>query len=105
MVGNISPIDKMIKGIEPIVPKQAQPAAEDAGSPGGFGAMLRDQLDSVVDLHNKAGAMQQDFLMGKVDDISEVVLAVQKADLALNFAIELRNKVVEAYQEISRTQL
>ena len=49
--------------------------------------------------------MQQALAAGQIDDLSQVVLAVQKADLALNFALQLRNKVVEAYQEITRMQV
>jgi len=49
--------------------------------------------------------IQQQFTAGQIDDINQVILAVQKADLALNFALALRNKVIEAYQEISRMQI
>jgi flagellar hook-basal body complex protein FliE len=98
----ITPIDRVIHGVEPVAQRpQAGP------EPGGesFAALLRQQLDELVNLQDDAARMQQALAAGQVDDLSQVVLAVQKADLALNFALQLRNKVVEAYQEITRMQV
>lgn len=75
------------------------------GSEPGFVNILRSQLDQLIELQNQAEAMQQALIAGEADNFHEVLLSVQKADLALNFALELRNKVVEAYQEISRMQI
>lgn len=102
--GAISPIDKAIRAIDPIITQKSQPSGNEVGGPG-FGQILLDQLRGVTELQNQAEAIQQDFVAGKVDSMTDVIMAVQKADLALTFAIELRNKVIEAYQEISRTQL
>lgn len=102
--GAISPIDKAIRAIDPIIAQKPQLAVNEVGGQG-FGQILLDQLRGVTELQNQAEAIQQDFVAGKVDSLTDVIMAVQKADLALTFAIELRNKVIEAYQEISRTQL
>jgi flagellar hook-basal body complex protein FliE len=103
--GSISPIDRMIRGVEPVQARQLQQAAG-AGLPAdGFVKELRGALDEMIELQNEAEHMQQELAAGRITDINQVVLAVQKADLALNFALELRNKVVEAYQEVSRMQL
>jgi flagellar hook-basal body complex protein FliE len=107
--GGIGPVDWRFRPIEPIEPPGPQAAqrsplqATDAG--GDFVAVLRGQLDQVIELQNEAEALQQQLAAGQIDDINQVVLAVQRADLALNFALELRNKVIEAYQEISRMQI
>lgn len=103
--GSISPIDRMIRGVEPVQAKQAQQAAQAAVPTDGFVKELRGALDEMIELQNEAEHMQQELAAGRITDINQVVLAVQKADLALNFALELRNKVVEAYQEVSRMQL
>ncbi len=102
--GAISPIDKMISGIDPIIAQKQPPLGAEVGGKE-FGQILLDQLRGVTELQNQAEAIQQDFVAGKVGSMTDVIMAVQKADLALTFAIELRNKVIEAYQEISRTQL
>ena len=70
-----------------------------------FVSILRGQMDELVNLQDNAAQMQQALAAGQIDDLSQVVLAVQKADLALNFALQLRNKVVEAYQEVTRMQV
>ncbi len=107
MEGGIKPTDWRLTPIEPLTPTRAnlepQGAAE-AGAPD-FVDVLRGQLDQLVELQNEADLMQQQLATGELEDINRVVLAVQKADLALSFALELRNKVVEAYQEISRMQI
>lgn len=108
MEGGIGPVDWRLDPIEPLAavrPGQQQP--EGASQPGApdFVDVLRGQLDQLVELQNEADLMQQQLAAGQIEDINQVVLAVQKADLALSFALELRNKVVEAYQEISRMQI
>jgi len=98
----IGPIDRSIARVEPL---SAGPAASEQPGQGGFLNVLREQLDQLVALQQEAAGMQQALATGQVDDLTQVVLAVQKADLALNFALQLRNKVIEAYQEISRMQI
>ena len=70
-----------------------------------FARVLREQMDQLIELQNTAEQAQQDLLAGRSENVLEVVMAVQQADIALNFAIELRNKVIESYMEISRMQI
>jgi flagellar hook-basal body complex protein FliE len=107
MESGIRPLDWRFQPIEEIVElssraQQQKQAEEDGPS---FVDMLRGQLDQVIDLQNEAEHLQQELAAGRIDDVNQVILAVQKADLALAFTLELRNKVIEAYQEISRMQL
>lgn len=46
--------------------------------------------------------MVQKLAVGEVDDISTVVLSVQRAELALRMITEVRNKLVDAYQQLAR---
>jgi flagellar hook-basal body complex protein FliE len=107
MNSGINPLDWRFQPIEAIVDlgpqaRQQEQAENDAPS---FVDMLRSQLDQVIDLQNEAEHLQQELAAGRIDDVNQVILAVQKADLALAFTLELRNKVIEAYQEISRMQI
>lgn len=102
---SITPIDRTIAAIQPL---SAPPALEAGRMPEGsasFVGLLREQLNQMVQLQDNAESMQQQLAAGQITDVNQVVLAVQKADLALNFALQLRNKVIEAYQEISRMQI
>ncbi|WP_347491392.1 flagellar hook-basal body complex protein FliE [Desulfoscipio sp. XC116] len=47
----------------------------------------------------------KDFLTGEVQDLHTVMIAMEEAKLTLQLAVEVRNKVIEAYQEISRMQI
>jgi flagellar hook-basal body complex protein FliE len=101
MVTGVSPIDAAISAVQPLVPGAAQPTSDGPA----FADLLRQQLDQAVNLSQDAEQAQQQFAAGQITDVNQVVMAMSKADLALTFALELRNKVLDAYQEINRTQV
>lgn len=70
-----------------------------------FGDYLVDVLKKTNDLQLDADRENALLAAGQIDDISEVVLASQKADLALQLTLQLRNRAVSAYQEIMRMQV
>lgn len=70
-----------------------------------FGQLLSDALDSVNTLQHQADQASTDLATGKVEDISQVVIATEKATVALQLTIQLRNKVLESYQEMMRMQV
>jgi flagellar hook-basal body complex protein FliE len=47
----------------------------------------------------------QEFALGQSQDLHEVVVASEKADISLRFLLQLRNKMLEAYQEMMRMQM
>lgn len=70
-----------------------------------FGEYLNSALMKVTDLENQAGQLKQDFALGKTDNIPEVLIAGEKANIALQFTMQIRNKVIDAYSEIMRMQI
>jgi flagellar hook-basal body complex protein FliE len=66
----------------------------------GFQNALLQSLDGLQDQIGSADQLTNDYLTGRTDDINSVVLAVEKADLALTFALRLRSKALDAYQSI-----
>lgn len=70
-----------------------------------FGEYLGAALKKTNDLQNQAKKMDMALAAGQVDDISQVVLATEKAGVALQLTMQIRNKAVEAYQEIMRMQV
>lgn len=78
------------------------PAAGKAS--GGFGEALGQALEAVDSAQKRADSITADFAAGKVEDVHSVVIALNEADLSLRLALEVRNKVVEAWQDISRMQ-
>lgn len=72
---------------------------------GGFGKVLNNAIDKLNQAEIKADETMQSFLVGELQDIHQVTIAMQEAKLTMQLAVEVRNKIVEAYQEISRMQL
>lgn len=70
-----------------------------------FGQFFKEAMDGVNDLQVKAEQASVDLATGKIDDISQVVIAAEKATVALQLAIQVRNKVLESYQEMMRMQV
>ena len=70
-----------------------------------FGEYLKNALGEVNSLQNESDNMSKALAAGQVEDISQVVIAAEKADIALQLTLAVRNKAVEAYQEIMRMQV
>ena len=74
-------------------------------SAGSFANILSDALDTAAqaDAADKTSAIE--LLIGQNDNLSGLLLDAQKAELSLNLALQIRNKVVDAYNEIMRMQV
>ncbi|BEP50383.1 MULTISPECIES: flagellar hook-basal body complex protein FliE [Variovorax] len=78
----------------------AQPAAE-AAQPGAFAAELRRSLDSISTAQTKAYGQAEDFEMGKPGvALNDVMVDLQKANVAFQTGLQVRNRLVAAYQEV-----
>jgi flagellar hook-basal body complex protein FliE len=72
---------------------------------GGFGKALEGALDNLSASQTQATDQAQQLATGQAKDISAVVMSVEKASLELQLAVQVRNKGVEAYQDIFRMQV
>ncbi len=70
-----------------------------------FAETLQNALNQVNQDQLNVEQMQRKMITGEVNDISEVMIAAEKANLSLGLTVQVRNKVVEAYQEIMRMQI
>jgi flagellar hook-basal body complex protein FliE len=84
---------------------QLAPAANAAGQPGEFQNTLSSAIDSIESLQNSAASSVQQFLTGQNEELHTTILATQKAELAFELGLQVRNKVVDAYQEIMKMQM
>lgn len=66
---------------------------------------LTQAVQQVNDLQGEANLQATQLATGQTRDLSEVVTAVEKADLALQLTVQVTQKAVQAYQEISRLQV
>ena len=67
-----------------------------------FLTTLRGAVNQVSQLQSEADLKVSSMLSGDGQDVHSAMIAVQKADLAFELMVEMRNKIVSAYQEISR---
>jgi len=70
-----------------------------------FSQFLAESLEEVNKLQIDSQKASQNLAAGKVNDVSEVVIAAEKATIALQLTMQVRNKIVDAYQEIMRMQV
>ncbi|CAJ0860927.1 Flagellar hook-basal body complex protein FliE [Ralstonia sp. LMG 32965] len=77
-------------------------ASGDAGKPSvDFGSVLKSSLDRVDASQQKAESISRSFEMGNNDvDLHDVMLSLQKANIDMQTAVQVRNKLVSAYQSI-----
>jgi flagellar hook-basal body complex protein FliE len=70
-------------------------------SSGDFAAMLKQSIDSVNQTQTTAGNLSRDFEIGKSDvSLAEVMIASQKANVSFQAMLQVRNKLVDAYQSV-----
>jgi flagellar hook-basal body complex protein FliE len=70
-----------------------------------FREVLEKSLGEVNNLQSEAEQKIQKFATGEITDLREVMVAAEEANLAFQFTLEIRNKIVEAYQELFRLQV
>ena len=70
-----------------------------------FGEYLVDSLKKVNELELESEHLNAALAAGRIEDISQVAVAAQKAELALQLTLQLRNRATAAYQEIMRMQV
>lgn len=84
----------------------APPPPPGAGEPGGrpFSDFLSEKIAEVNQLQLDSDQAIQNLVTGKEQDLGKVVSAVEKANLAFQMMLQVRNKLVDAYQELMRMQ-
>ena len=70
-----------------------------------FGGLLKDQMNNINNLQNDANAARETYAVGGDIPLHSVMIATEKADLSLQLAMQVRNKLVAAYQEISHMSI
>ena len=70
-----------------------------------FKDLLADRINEVNALQQKADAAAADLATGKTDNVSEVFTAMKKAELAFQTLMQIRNKLMDAYDEIKQIRV
>jgi flagellar hook-basal body complex protein FliE len=84
-------------------PMQAAPTGATSGA--GFGEMLDGLASTVSGKQAEAADLTRRVLTGETDQLHQSVIAMQEASVAFGLMVEVRNKLVESYQELMRMQV
>jgi len=103
----ISPVGT--QGAQQIIPNEAGAAlpvpGNDTQDGKTFGQFLTGALGDVNGLQQHAGELVQKFAAGAPMDVHQVMIAIEQAGTALALTTQVRNKLVDAYQEVMHTQI
>jgi flagellar hook-basal body complex protein FliE len=86
-------------------PALAIPSAGASSTPGAFQQVLASAIQSVESSAQGASASVERFLSGEGEELHSTILATERAQLTFDLFLQVRNKVVSAYQEIMRMQV
>ena len=83
---------------QPVKPKPV-PSGEAS-----FGNWLEKSINAVNKMNNEADTAAGKLASGESKDIHGTMISMQKADIAMNLMMEVRNKIISAYEEVKRMQ-
>ena len=95
---NFSPIPNAYVSDLPKLEQGSKSAGES------FTSILSNAVHTVDQLHNSAAAQVSNLLQGGGADLNNVMIAVEKADISFQLMMQVRNKIVSAYQDIEKMQ-
>jgi flagellar hook-basal body complex protein FliE len=97
-------INPLIPASPGLVSESTRPGSSPAGS-GSFGAMMERLLGSAAQQQAQADQAVRDLALGRTEDVHNVLLAAAKADLSFRLVLEIRNRLLEAYQQVMSMQV
>ena len=84
---------------------ELKPTGGSPTSGAGFGSVLADAIGRVDQFQQNAQSSVGKFLTGEDEEVHKVALATEQASMSLDLFLQMRNKVVSAYQEVMRMQM
>ncbi len=98
----------MINGVQPINPNvivNKASSIQDKDNASSFSNVFSEAIKNVETELKQAQDLSNQLVNGEVQDLHQVMIQMEKANLGLQLTVQVRNKVVEAYQEIMRMQV
>jgi len=98
-----------VNGLRPIAPLGIPGAAKPPGTvttPGeDFATLIKEQLHKVSQMQSEADENVKKLLTGETQNLTEVFAAARKAEVAFSLLMEIRNKLVDSYEEIKNMRV
>ncbi|MFC0188899.1 flagellar hook-basal body complex protein FliE [Fictibacillus aquaticus] len=96
MIQSVQSLQSAAASPRSITPNEAQQSFKEA---------LYEAINTVNDAQIQSNKATEALMTGKTDNLHQVMIAAEKASITLQTAVEIRNKAVEAYQEMMRMQI
>jgi flagellar hook-basal body complex protein FliE len=100
LLGRLPGLDRAQTPAAPV--RTPAPETAPGAKPPGFGSVFERLVTEVDARQDAAAAATKDVLLGKNDQLHQSVIAMQEASVAFSLMVEVRNKLVESYQELMR---
>ena len=95
------PIDLIALGQAPLALKPSTPVSAGAAVPSGFGEKLQSLVENVEEKTGEANTAVTN-MVNKSGDVHEAMIALHRAEMSLQLTVQIRNKLVQAYNDIMR---
>ncbi|HMO13583.1 MAG TPA: flagellar hook-basal body complex protein FliE [Pirellulaceae bacterium] len=102
-ISSVAQVAKIQNAFDAMSTKQLDQTAKPQ-DPQGFGELLQHFVKQTNAEQASADATIESFVTGKTDNIQQVVMAMARADLSFQFFMEVRNKIIDSYNELMRMQ-
>ena len=91
--------------LSPDILKDKTSAAQTPSTGDAFAQSLKSAMNDVNSMQETSEKAMSDIATGQVKDLHQAALAIDKAEISMKLMLEVRNKALNAYQQISRTQM
>jgi flagellar hook-basal body complex protein FliE len=95
---------KVYNDLPRMMPSPAGPSVQPGAGGASFGKMLSEAVQQVNEVEQASQGELQKYL-GNESDLHSVMISLEKADLSFQMMMQVRNKIVQAYQEIMKSQV
>lgn len=102
MLSRLSGAGRVDGPISPLAPKIGAPDSLPGTQPASFSSVFEQMIEGVHNKQMEAQSATRDVLMGQNDQLHTSVIAMQEAGVAFQLMVEVRNKLVDSYQELMR---
>jgi flagellar hook-basal body complex protein FliE len=98
MSGEIGQVNKLVPGLLNSIGNK--PESSEETKEGKFSVLLSNLIESVNDLQQDAGKMQELMATGDAAELHQIMIAAEKAGISMDLLLEIRNRLVEGYQNL-----
>lgn len=96
---SIQGLTSSLNSLNTIQQKDARPKGDD------FGKILSDQLKEVNKLQNESNKAIELLAAGKQENIHETMIAMEKASTSFQMMMQIRNKIIDAYDQVMKSSM